>query len=87
MICGTIHVEGQTLHFILPNRQDGEVIVRVQESLDGEEVEVRCSTRAWAASLALLMDFDGMEESPLQAGLYELAETIPFPSSALRWIP
>ncbi len=85
MICGTIQLEDQTLHFHLT--PDGDAHIRVQDGLTGETAEIQCLPRQFAASLALALDPAGMEGEDTQAALYELAEFIPFPSDTLRWIP
>lgn len=89
MICGTIHIEDLTLHFHLPDSRDGKVTVRVQEGLRGETAKIECGPRAFAASLALALDFNGMEDAgdELVKALYAYAETVEFPSRELRWIP
>lgn len=87
MIAGTFVLEDVAVHFQLPDTRDGMVAVHVQEMLGGESAKIECDPRAFAASMCLAFDFDGMEGDDMQAWLYKLAETIPFPSDRLRWIP
>lgn len=87
MICGTFSFDGLTMHFKLPYTSDGKVVVYAQDHLTGERAKIECDPRAFAASMALAMDFDGMEGTPMCEKLYELAETIPWPNNNLRWIP
>ena len=87
MICGTFLLEDLTVHFELPSTKDGQVRVQVQNGLDGEAGLMHCSPRAFAASMALALDFDGFEDSALSASLYEAVEGIEWISNGLRWIP
>ena len=96
MIAGTFVFEGLVMHFKLPDTQDGNVSVLVQDTLTGETAKVLCNPRAFAASMALALDFGGFDNMvggsagdgrSIQAALYDLAETIPFPNNHLRWIP
>lgn len=87
MLAGTLILEDLILQYTLPDRNNGLVRVEVSDSLTGAKATVECAPRAFAASMALALDFDGMDGHPAQAALYAEAETIPFPSRELRWIP
>lgn len=85
---GTFCIADMMLNFRLPDVKSGKVVVHIVNGLDGESAKVECSPEAFAASMALCMDFDGFDHNQAaQNALYELAETIPFPSNNLRWIP
>lgn len=89
MIVGTLILEEMALHFELPERVDGKVHVTVADGQSGESRKLEVDQRGFAASLALAMDFEGMEgEEELQAALYRLAEpVVEGVPLALRWIP
>jgi len=94
MICGTIVLEDSILHFRMdPSEAAGEASVhlRVCDALSGQEHEARVTSRAFAASIALALDNEGMDGTQMCAALYALAEPIqPACDSAgngLRWIP
>lgn len=88
MIAGTFQFEDITINFTFPSHRDGKVRVMVQNGLDGETAILPVEPRAFAASMALAMDFDAMEhDSKLNESLHALCESIPFPSHSLCWIP
>lgn len=86
MICGTITIEDTILHFHF-EMENQTVSVTVCDALTGATQEIICPARAFAASMALGLDFDAMAETAMHAELYKEAEKIQFPAPELRWIP
>ena len=66
----------------------GSENVKVTVHVEGELGVYRCEvpTRAFAASIGLALDFDGMDGSSAQDGLYSELETLEVPP-LYRWWP
>lgn len=97
MIAGTLVLEDLTLQFRMETDKPGlPVAIVACDSATGQEAPISCSAEEFGASLAIALSGEGFEGAPaLQAGLYTLAERIPFPkeadgsgpTSVFRWIP
>lgn len=90
MICGTMVFEDQSLQWrYLDSTREVEVVV--QEGLTGQTAKVVMPARAFAASVALAIDPDGMEDEVGRVNmverLYEYAEAHQPEAKELRWIP
>lgn len=90
MICGTMVFEGMELQWrYLAGTRDVEV--QVCDGVTGEETKMVIPARAFAASMALALDPDGMEDEDdadsVSERLHALCAGIEFPSNELRWIP
>lgn len=86
MIAGMMIHEETTMQWrYLDTTREVEVIVC--DSATGETAKLTMPARAFAASMALAIDPDGMDDNRAQNELYALAEAYQPPSPSLRWIP
>lgn len=88
MIAGMMIHEETTMQWrYLDTTREVEVIVC--DSATGETAKLTMPARAFAASMALAIDPDGMDGglALVQAALYAEAEAYQPPSPSLRWIP
>ncbi len=88
MIAGTFTLEGMVVHFRMPDPSIPEVEVTTHDAYSGAEETRKVPSRAFAATLALAFDHEGMDGAgDLQDMLYAIAEPHQSAIRELRIIP